>query len=102
MEAPAAFKHQGRYYLMASGCTGWAPNEARSAAAESILGPMEGVRQSLPRPGSRSYVPRAEHLYPTSGRQARHVYYDDRPLEPDQPAGLPLPLAAGDLHRQRL
>jgi len=31
MEAPAVFKHQGRYYLMASGCTGWAPNEARSA-----------------------------------------------------------------------
>jgi len=39
MEAPAVFKHKGRYYLMASGCTGWAPNAARSAVADSILGP---------------------------------------------------------------
>ena len=29
MEAPALFKRGGRYYLMMSGCTGWAPNAAR-------------------------------------------------------------------------
>ncbi|HOK95090.1 MAG TPA: glycoside hydrolase family 43 protein [Anaerohalosphaeraceae bacterium] len=38
-EAPAVVKHQGRYYLLTSGCTGWAPNAARSAAAEHIFGP---------------------------------------------------------------
>src|ERR1700744_5232312 len=26
MEAPAVFKHDGKYYLIASGCTAWAPN----------------------------------------------------------------------------
>jgi hypothetical protein len=39
MEAPALFKRRGRYYLLASGCTGWAPNAARLAVADSIWGP---------------------------------------------------------------
>ena len=39
MEAPAVFKRGGKYYLIASGCTGWAPNAARSAVAEHIFGP---------------------------------------------------------------
>jgi hypothetical protein len=41
MEAPAVFKRDGQYYLIASGCTGWGPNAARSAVADSILGPWE-------------------------------------------------------------
>ncbi|MPM53174.1 hypothetical protein SDC9_99939 [bioreactor metagenome] len=39
MEAPVIFKHGGRYYFIASDCTGWAPNAARSAAADSLTGP---------------------------------------------------------------
>ena len=39
MEAPAIVKHDGRYWMMMSGCTGWAPNAARSAVADSIWGP---------------------------------------------------------------
>lgn len=38
-EAPAIFKHDGTYHLLASGCTGWAPNAARSATAPHIFGP---------------------------------------------------------------
>jgi beta-galactosidase len=41
MEAPAVFKRQGKYYLIASGCTAWAPNAARSAVADSIWGPWK-------------------------------------------------------------
>ncbi|MBI4979697.1 MAG: family 43 glycosylhydrolase [Spirochaetes bacterium] len=39
MEAPALFKRNGRYYMIASDCTGWAPNAARSMSAASIFGP---------------------------------------------------------------
>jgi hypothetical protein len=39
MEAPAICKRQGRYYFIGSGCTGWAPNAARSAVADSMWGP---------------------------------------------------------------
>ncbi len=41
MEAPAVFKHKGRYFLFASDCTGWRPNAARSAVADSMLGSWE-------------------------------------------------------------
>ncbi|MEI6644988.1 MAG: glycoside hydrolase family 43 protein [bacterium] len=39
MEAPAICKRKGKYYFLASGCTGWTPNAARSAVADSIWGP---------------------------------------------------------------
>jgi beta-xylosidase len=38
-EAPAIFKHDGTYWMITSGCTGWAPNEARMFSAQSIWGP---------------------------------------------------------------
>jgi beta-xylosidase len=38
-EAPAIFKHEGTYWMITSGCTGWAPNEARMFSAPSIMGP---------------------------------------------------------------
>ncbi|WP_299582331.1 glycoside hydrolase family 43 protein [uncultured Sunxiuqinia sp.] len=42
-EAPAIFKKDGKYYLIASGCTGWAPNAARSFVADSIWGPWKSL-----------------------------------------------------------
>ena len=41
MEAPCLFKHDHRYYFIGSDCTGWLPNEARSASAPSIWGPWK-------------------------------------------------------------
>ena len=38
-EAPAIFKHEGTYWMITSGCTGWAPNEARMFSAPTIMGP---------------------------------------------------------------
>jgi len=40
-EAPAMMKWHGRYFLFTSDCTGWAPNPARLAVADSIWGPWE-------------------------------------------------------------
>jgi beta-xylosidase len=41
LEAPALCKFEGRYWLIASNCTGWCPNAARSAVASSIWGPWQ-------------------------------------------------------------
>ncbi len=38
-EAPTIFKHRGTYWMITSGCTGWAPNAARMFSAPSIWGP---------------------------------------------------------------
>jgi len=45
-EAPTIFKHKGIYWMITSGCTGWAPNEARMFRAKSIWGPWK----QLPNP----------------------------------------------------
>lgn len=37
-EAPAVFVRNGSYYLLSSGCTGWAPNQARYYKSDSMLG----------------------------------------------------------------
>ena len=40
-EAPAMCKRGGWYYLLGSGCTGWAPNAARVYRSRSLAGPWE-------------------------------------------------------------
>lgn len=40
-EAPCVLKHNGTYWIIASGCTGWAPNEARMFSAPSMWGPWK-------------------------------------------------------------
>ena len=40
-EAPAVFKYNRIYYLITSGCTGWAPNMASLYTASSIFGPWQ-------------------------------------------------------------
>jgi hypothetical protein len=42
-EAPAIFKHGGKYYLVTSGLSGWAPNAARSYVASHIYGPWTAL-----------------------------------------------------------
>ncbi|MGA1976226.1 MAG: glycoside hydrolase family 43 protein [Bacteroidales bacterium] len=42
-EAPAVFKHLGKYYLITSACTGWDPNQAKYAVADSMLGPWKVI-----------------------------------------------------------
>jgi len=37
-EAPAIFKKDGKYWMITSGCTGWAPNAARLMWADSLMG----------------------------------------------------------------
>ena len=38
-EAPTIFKHEGTYWMITSGCTGWKPNAARLFSAPKITGP---------------------------------------------------------------
>lgn len=42
-EAPAIFKRNGKYYMITSGCTGWAPNAARLLVADSVMGNWEYI-----------------------------------------------------------
>ncbi|MBN2652126.1 MAG: family 43 glycosylhydrolase [Spirochaetales bacterium] len=69
-EAPAIFKKDGRYYLLSSGCTGWSPNAARSAVADSIFGPW--VELGNPAQGRNPYTGMDHSL--TFGGQSTCVF----------------------------
>jgi hypothetical protein len=42
-EAPALFRHAGKYYLLGSGSSGWTPNAARMFVADHLTGPYQSL-----------------------------------------------------------
>jgi hypothetical protein len=46
-EAPAVFKWKAKYYMIGPGCTGWTPNAARSAEADSMLGEWRALEPAI-------------------------------------------------------
>lgn len=62
-EAPAVCKHNGLYYIISSGCTGWHPNSALYATSWDIMGefvlienPCEGENARNTFNGQSTYV----------------------------------------------
>lgn len=81
MEAPALFKARGKYYLIASGVTGWNPNAAHSASAPTILGPwtefgnpVRGTEAEV----STTFWAQSTFVLPLPGRSSRFVFMADR------------------------
>ena len=69
-EAPAVFKHDGKYYMLSSGCTGWDPNQAELAVADSIMGewkvlgnPCTGVD------ADKTFYGQSTYVIPVQGRK---------------------------------
>jgi hypothetical protein len=84
MEAQTDFKRGGKYWFIASNCTGWDPNPARSAVADSIWGAVDGIGESLPRPGSGQHVRCPECVRVSSGRQEKCLHLNGRSMEQNQ------------------
>ncbi len=79
-EAPAIGKYKGRYYLLSSGCTGWAPNAARSAVAPTIWGPWryegnpcDGVNPHNKLGPDKTWGGQSTYLLPVSGKSGCFV-----------------------------
>ena len=70
-EAPCIFRHEGTYWLICSGCTGWAPNEARMFSAPSIWGPW--TQHSSPFVGTATGY-RDMPANKTFGAQGTYIY----------------------------
>jgi hypothetical protein len=78
-EAPAIFKHNGTYYLIGSGTTGWDPNPARWFSAKSIWGPWTyhgnpcvGPKAELTFGGQSTYV------LPVAGKKDAFIFMADK------------------------
>jgi len=79
MEAPAMFKRKGRYYLIMSGCTGWAPNAARSAVADEILGEWRELGDPcIDDHKQTTFDSQSTFVLPMPGKDDAFIYVGDR------------------------
>lgn len=79
VEAPAVFKHAGRYYLLGSGCTGWDPNMARAAVADSIFGPWKNLENPCRGPeADLTFMSQSTFVLPVAGQPGKFIAMFDR------------------------
>jgi len=78
-EAPALFKRGGKYYLITSGCTGWSPNPADYAVADSVIGTW--TSQGNPCRGPKSEITfnsQSAFVLPVRGKKDAYIFMADR------------------------
>ena len=79
MEAPTVFRRGAKYYLIASGCSGWLPNEARLAVADNIFGPWTELGNPCRGPGSKeTFQSQGAFILPVAGLKDGYVFMADR------------------------
>lgn len=79
-EAPVIFKNNDTYFLLSSGCTGWAPNQGQYAYAKSLEGPWSD-RKNLG--NVKTYDTQPTCVFPIKGTEGTtFVYYGDRWMDP--------------------
>jgi len=79
MEAPTLFKHNGLYYFIGSGCTGWIPNEARSAVAPTIWGPWKELgNPCVGKDAETTFQSQSTYVLPVAGKKNAFVFMADR------------------------
>lgn len=100
-EAPTLFKYQGKYWMITSGCTGWAPNKARMFFANNIQGPWKQVENPCRGPkaeitfgGQGTYI-----LQVGTPKQPRFIFMADiwRPNHPSDARYIWLPISFENL-----
>jgi len=79
MEGASMFKRKGKYYLIASDCTGWDPNAARSAVSDQIFGtwtelgnPCAGKDSEL------TFHSQSTFVLPVQGKKDSFIFIGDR------------------------
>ncbi len=78
-EAPAIFKHNDKYYLITSGCTGWDPNAARSAVASTIWGPWEELgNPCIGKEAELTFKSQGTFVLPVQGQKDKYIFMGDR------------------------
>lgn len=79
MEAPAIFKNNGKYFLVASDCTGWAPNAARLAWAPDIFGPWTELENPCKGEGAETtFDSQSTYVLPVRGKDGAFIFMADR------------------------
>lgn len=79
LEAPAVFKRDGKYYMIASGQSGWAPNPAHACISDSMLGDWKEIGDPCQGPKSRTtYDSQSTHVIQVQGKKDAYIFMADR------------------------
>ncbi|GHU80490.1 hypothetical protein FACS1894145_6940 [Bacteroidia bacterium] len=84
-EAPAIFKKDGTYFMITSGCTGWAPNAARLFSADNIWGPWtEHPNPAVGEGADLTFNSQSTFIQPVIGKKDAFIFLADnwRPKYP--------------------
>ncbi|WP_207534386.1 glycoside hydrolase family 43 protein [Desertivirga arenae] len=78
-EAPAIFKRNGKYYMIGSGCTGWAPNPARLFTSNSIYGPWKYEGNPCTGEGAqKTYGGQSTYILPVQNKKDAFIFMADK------------------------
>lgn len=78
-EAPAVCRYNNRFYLFSSGCTGWSPNAASYATADSIMGEWTEHGNPCHGPDADStFHAQSTFVLPVRGRKNTFIFMADR------------------------
>ncbi|HEY6977366.1 MAG TPA: glycoside hydrolase family 43 protein [Chitinophagaceae bacterium] len=78
-EAPAIVKHNNKYYLVTSLCTGWDPNAAMYAVADSMMGDWQIMNNPCVGAGSdKTFNAQGTFIQPVEGIKDKYIFMADR------------------------
>jgi beta-galactosidase len=78
-EAPAVFKYKQQYYLITSGCTGWAPNKASIHKADAVTGPwtLLDYNPMLGAGADSTFGGQSTYVQPVAGKKDAFIFMAD-------------------------
>lgn len=78
-EAPAMVRHNNRYYILSSGCTGWDPNPAAYGVADSILGDYHIIENPCRgKTAEKTFYAQSTFILPVQGKENTYITLFDR------------------------
>lgn len=78
-EAPAIFKHDSKYYMISSGCTGWDPNVAEIAVADSVMGEWTVIGNPCTgKDSDKTFYGQSTYVQPVIGKKDAYIAMFDR------------------------
>ena len=79
MEGATLFKRKGKYYIIASDCTGWDPNAARTAVADNIFGNWKELdNPCVGKDAELTFHSQSTFVLPVQGKPDLFIFLGDR------------------------
>jgi len=78
-EAPTILKRNGKYFLITSDCTGWTPNAARMAVADSLFGTWTELgNPCVGENAHTTFLSQGTYIQKVEGKKDLYIFMADR------------------------